>query len=91
MKNLADLRDELIGWHAIVKRINDALELANLGDESLGPDLETEVVQIEKETDRRELSILLSGPYDKGNAILAIHSGAGGTDSQDWAAMLERS
>jgi peptide chain release factor 2 len=90
MKNLADLRDEVNGWHEIEKRINETLELASLNDESLRPDLETEVAQIEKESDRRELSILLSGPYDKGNAILAVHSGAGGTDSQDWAAMLER-
>jgi peptide chain release factor 2 len=40
--------------------------------------------------EKRELTAKLSGPYDKGNALLSINAGAGGTDSQDWAAMLER-
>ncbi len=90
MKNLADLRTEIDSWNSLQKRIADILELAELNDSSLRVELESEIAQIEAETDRRELSTLLSGPYDKGNAILAIHSGAGGTDSQDWAAMLER-
>jgi peptide chain release factor 2 len=90
MKNLSDLRDEVNSWLDIQNKIKETLELAGLNDESLRADLESEIDQIEKEADRRELSILLSGPYDKGNAILAVHAGAGGTDSQDWAAMLER-
>jgi len=90
MKNLADLREEIEGWEGIEKRIRDTLELAELGDESLRPDLEPEVAAIENEVTQRELATLLSGPYDKGNAILTINSGAGGTDSQDWAAMLQR-
>jgi peptide chain release factor 2 len=90
MKNLADLREELEGWSFIQKQINDAAELAALEDESLRQELEVIVTNLEHEAHRREISTLLSGPYDKVNAILAIHSGAGGTDSQDWAAMLER-
>jgi peptide chain release factor 2 len=90
MKNLAELRDEVENWRQLEKRIQDALELASLDDESLRPDIEKEIDQIEAEVARRELSTLLSGPYDKGNALLAINAGAGGTDAQDWAAMLER-
>ena len=90
MKNLADLRDEIEGWEGIEKRIHDTLELAEMGDESLRSDLEPEISAIESEVSQRELATLLSGPYDKGNAILTINSGAGGTDSQDWAAMLQR-
>jgi peptide chain release factor 2 len=90
MKNLADLRDEIQTWRSLEKRIHDTLELAEMEDESLRPDLENEISQLESELDRREISTLLGGPYDKGNAILAIHAGAGGTEAQDWAAMLER-
>ncbi len=54
------------------------------------PDLEREADKLEAELDHAEFQLMLSGPYDRGNAILAIHAGAGGTDSQDWAAMLLR-
>ena len=54
------------------------------------PELEKETTEIEKELSQRELTTLLSGPYDRGNAILSITSGAGGTEACDWAAMLER-
>jgi peptide chain release factor 2 len=90
MKNLAYLREEIDSWQKIAKKIGDVKELLELGDENLRKDLDEEISQIELETNQKEISTLLSGPYDQGNAILAIHSGAGGTDSQDWAAMLER-
>ncbi len=90
MKELAGLRDEVQGWQLLSQRINDALELAQLEDESLRPELEKEVESIEAELDQRELRAMLSGKYDQGDALLAIHAGAGGTDSQDWAEMLER-
>ena len=54
------------------------------------PDLEREADKLEAELDHAEFQLMLSGPYDRCNAILAIHAGAGGTDSQDWAAMLLR-
>jgi len=90
MKKLSDLRDEVLGWQSLEQRIRDARELAELGDESLRPELEPEVTAIEVEIRQRELDTLLSGIYDRGNALLSINAGAGGTDSQDWAAMLER-
>ncbi|MBP1932568.1 peptide chain release factor 2 [Ammoniphilus resinae] len=59
-------------------------------DESLLPDLERSVKALSKEMDDFELQLLLSEPYDKSNAILELHPGAGGTESQDWAEMLLR-
>ncbi len=90
MKELAGVRDEVEGWHALVQRIQDTRELAELGDESMRAELESEVNALEVEMKKRELSTLLSGPYDQGNALLTINSGMGGADSNDWAAMLER-
>lgn len=90
MKALSELRQEVESWHSLGGRIRDALELAGLEDESLRAELEVETDKIEKELAQRELDVLLSGPYDKGNALLSINAGAGGTDSQDWAEMLER-
>jgi peptide chain release factor 2 len=64
--------------------------LGHLGDESLRGELDVEVKAIEEEVERRNFNAMLSGKYDDDDAILAIHAGAGGTDSQDWAAILER-
>jgi len=61
-----------------------------MDDESLRDELEAEVTSIESELEKRAFTAMLSGKYDAENALLAIHAGAGGTDSQDWAEMLER-
>jgi len=90
MKQLSELRDEVESWRKLEKRVHDSLELAEMGDESFAPELEKETAALEAEVQKRELTTLLSGPYDAGNALLTINSGAGGTDSQDWAGMLER-
>jgi peptide chain release factor 2 len=90
MKQLSALREKVEDWQKLNARVSDALELANLGDDSLRPELESEVLAIEDEVDQRESNAMLSGPYDAGDALLAIHAGAGGTDSQDWAMMLQR-
>ena len=78
------------GWRAFRRQIRDALELARLDDPSLRAELEVEVAAIQQEVETRSFTAMLSGRYDDDDAILAIHAGAGGTDSQDWAAMLER-
>jgi peptide chain release factor 2 len=90
MKELAALREDVEDWRGVAQRLRDALELAGLEDESLRAELEPEVAALEAETGQREFDAMLAGKYDRGNALLAIHSGAGGTDSQDWAAMLQR-
>jgi peptide chain release factor 2 len=90
MQRLARLRDEVGSWAHLRQRIHDAVELADLGDESLRPDLEAERSQLLALMEERETQAMFSGPYDRDDAILGIHAGAGGTDSQDWAQMLER-
>lgn len=90
MKKIAERREEIDPIRALEKKAQEAYELAELDDDSLNEELLAEVEAIEAETAKREISALLSGPYDKGNALLTINAGAGGTDSQDWASMLER-
>jgi peptide chain release factor 2 len=90
MKQHNSLKSEVDSWGTFSRRLQDALELAQLDDESLRTELETEISSIEAELEKRSFTSMLSGKYDRDAAILAIHAGAGGTDSQDWAAMLER-
>ncbi|SFM22600.1 peptide chain release factor 2 [Gracilibacillus orientalis] len=83
--------------HAFDKN-EESLENANVSyelvkeenDEDLREDVENEVQALTEALNRYELFILLSEPYDKNNAILELHPGAGGTESQDWANMLLR-
>jgi peptide chain release factor 2 len=90
MRRLASLREEVDRWNTLTRRTQDALELAALDDSSLAEDLAAEMEALEQEMEKREFELLLSGPRDKDDAILAIHAGAGGTDAQDWAEMLLR-
>ena len=60
------------------------------GDESLAPEISQDIARVSRDLEAFELRIVLSGPQDKKNAILSIHPGAGGTESQDWAQMLMR-
>lgn len=90
MKQYNNTKNEVESWRDFSRRYRDALELAQLDDESMRADLEAEVTSIEDELEKRSFTAMLSGRYDQDPAILAIHAGAGGTDSQDWAAMLER-
>ncbi len=89
-KTAAGLREQVDDWCSFEQRLKDATELAALDDESLRPDLEAEISSMETELEKRSFTAMLSGPYDTDDALLAIHAGAGGTDSQDWAAMLMR-
>jgi peptide chain release factor 2 len=62
----------------------------DLGDDTLAEDLEKEIKAIQQELEKREFDAMLSGEYDRGDALLAIHAGAGGNDAQDWAEMVQR-
>ena len=90
IKTANALREEVESWGSFARRIQDATELAQLDDEGLREELEAEIDSIEKELEKRSFTAMLSGRYDAESALLAIHAGAGGTDSQDWAEMLER-
>ena len=90
MKNLARLKEEVEDWRKFLQQITDTLELASLEDEGLRPEIEAEIASIMTELEHREMNAMFSGKYDHGDAILAIHAGAGGVDAQDWAEMLER-
>jgi peptide chain release factor 2 len=87
---MAQVRAELDAWRGLEKRLAETIELALLGDENLRDELTAETAALQTDLERREFRALLSGPYDSDDAILSIHAGAGGTDSQDWAAMLLR-
>ncbi len=90
MKELTELRSTVEGWQRLAQQAHDALELTELGDESMAADLETEAHAIRVELDHRELELMLSGPHDHGNALMALHAGAGGVDAADWTSMLLR-
>ena len=79
------------GVHALYEDVVVLVELVDEGeDEDLAGELEAGLSRLQREVDQLELESLLSGEYDASNAILTIHPGAGGTESQDWAAMLWR-
>jgi peptide chain release factor 2 len=90
MKTVSGLRDEVESWRGFKQHLHDLIELARLDDESLRGELEAEIAKLEADLEKRTFAAMLSGPYDHDDAILAIHAGAGGTDSQDWAEMLQR-
>ncbi|MGD8821634.1 MAG: PCRF domain-containing protein, partial [Anaerolineales bacterium] len=90
MRQLSRLRNYVEGWDKFEQRAADAYELAGLDDNELAGDIQSELDELSSELEKRETLAMLSGPYDEEDAILAIHAGAGGTDSQDWAQMLMR-
>jgi len=94
MRRLAEARQQVETWRGLaakVRELSDLLELAQAeGDEAMAAEIAAEVEGLAARLDDLELSLALSGPYDRRDAILAIHAGAGGTDSQDWAEMLLR-
>jgi peptide chain release factor 2 len=94
MKRLAELNATVETWRGLERRTADLRDLIDLAeaeeDTTLAGDLEREAAALAARLDRLELELTFAGPYDARNAILAIHAGAGGTESQDWAEMLLR-
>jgi len=94
MQRLAATRAHVETWRTLERRARDVADLLELAiaetDESLAAPAEEEVDAIERTLSGLEFQLQLSGEYDNRNAILAVHAGAGGTESQDWAEMLFR-
>lgn len=89
-----DIKKEVEKFENLEKKAKDLLELSDSAesnnDEEMVKEIETQTSALEKEYQQYELYVLLNGPYDKSNAIIAIHAGSGGTEAQDWAEMLLR-
>jgi len=94
MQQISTLRQEIAPWREIEQRTRDALELLTLAaetdDEALIVEIIHEAEQIARDLEKLEIQLMFAGQYDRSNAILAIHAGAGGTDAQDWSEMLLR-
>lgn len=87
-RQLSDKQKQLETLQNLDKKINDALELSV--DQAMQEELKIEAEQIEKFLKEFELRTFLSGPHDNSEAIVSIHSGVGGVEAMDWAAMLVR-
>ena len=94
MKELKNLKDTVQLIEGLCTQKEDIVTLIEMGyeeeDESLIPEIESELNDFVEKLEEVRISTLLSGEYDKNNAILKLNAGAGGTESCDWASMLYR-
>lgn len=94
LKKSKGLKNKLERYENLKENYDDTLVMIDMAndenDESMVEELKQSVKDIEKTTESLTLETLLSGPYDKNNAILTLHAGAGGTEAQDWVEMLLR-
>jgi len=94
MRRLAEQKRVVERWRGLEKKVADIAELMAMAveeeDESLEGEIRSEVEKVALRLDELELEAAFTSGYDDRNAILAIHAGAGGTESQDWAEMLLR-
>jgi len=90
MRQLAEQKKVVDRWRGMEEKAAEIAELISLEDDSLAGDIEAEVAKLASRLDEMELEAAFSSEYDSRNAILYIHAGAGGTESQDWAQMLMR-
>lgn len=94
MRRLADNKKTIEKWRNLEKSLKDIEELISLaqesGDDDLAAEIYSEIETTAQKLDEMEFELAFNGPYDSRNAILSVHAGAGGTESQDWAEMLLR-
>ncbi len=94
MRQMSRLRDEVTTWEGLATRLDDLDELAQMmadePDERLSAEIGQEVAVAEAELAKRRLTLLLNGEHDTKSAIISIHAGNGGTDAQDWTAIMQR-
>ncbi len=94
MRRLGELKGGVEGWRELKSKVAELLQLAELAVDDEESSLQEEIVAEADEIISRfgelEFDLMLAGPYGRGNAFLAVHAGAGGTEAQDWAQMLLR-
>ena len=94
MRRLASLKEDVEQWRALEHQTSSIDELLRLAlderDNSLRDTLDDEIAQVTGKLEKLEFHLTLSGEYDRRNALVAIHAGAGGVESQDWVRMLMR-
>jgi len=92
MRRLAEAKRVVQPWRELEKGVTDIAGLISLAEEdaSLAAEIQSEIEKIASRLNELEFQMTLSGEYDARDAIVAIHAGAGGTESQDWAQMLLR-
>ena len=94
MKNLKSLKDDVETYEKLASQFEDIETLLEMGyeenDASLIPEIEGELNEFIATYENIRMKTLLSGEYDRDNAIVSLHAGAGGTESCDWAQMLYR-
>ena len=94
LSKIKNIKGKCTEYQRIINETNNLLELTELveleSDEAIENDIIKNTKQLQKDLEKFELQTLLSGKYDINNAIVTIHPGAGGTESQDWAEMLYR-
>lgn len=91
----ARMREEIAVWQVLEKRTYDLLELVKAaeeepGDEGMLGDFQKEYAELEKNFQKAEFAVFMSGPYDRLHAVLSVSSGVGGKDAEDWANMIRR-
>ncbi|MBA2278987.1 peptide chain release factor 2 [Candidatus Saccharibacteria bacterium] len=89
-KAQAELEQRILPWVSIRDETTEVAEMAILDDESLKADLDAQLQKLLSRFEKQKKELRYSGPYDHSNVILSIYAGAGGTDAQDWAGMLQR-
>lgn len=94
LQEIKSVKSKYTGLKEISQNINNLLEMNDFlvleNDEELSKELEKSTNRLEKELEKLETKMLLSGKFDKNNAIITLHAGAGGTEAQDWVEMLYR-
>ena len=94
LQKLKQTKDAIEDYENLSTRLEDAITLAEMAieenDEAYVEEVESELAEITRIAEAKRIEILLSGEYDKNNAIISFHPGAGGTEAQDWAQMLYR-
>ena len=94
LKEITNIKGKTEKYKKIYLELNNIEELNRLlieeKDESLEEDLQKSTKKLEEEIEKLEINTLLAGKYDKNNALITLHPGAGGTESQDWVEMLYR-